>query len=350
MTNYQSASNRALLYILIAGTLFIGVYALRHTVSCFLLSFVIAYLLDPFVVFFERRKYSRISGIICLYIILGLFSIFFFSYFVPFMILSWKTFVPNIPLYIMKIKALGQELEGRYEPAYGADEWSWIFAKIMSWVDKLLTNLGNGVYAAASRMVFNLFNLVLSPILVYFMLYYKETIRSTTAAWLPAQHRDLIIEVGREINDSIGGYIKGQIIVSFIVAVLSSITLIMIDVDYPILNGIFAGLASVLPFIGVIIATLPPLFFAYVKFQSGFALIKVTAAFAMIYFLEGYLVKPLVFKRSMDLNPLVTIIVVMAFGELLGFWGIVLALPLAAAIKIMSVHLRRGDFDEYNEP
>ena len=64
----------------------------------------------------------------------------------------------------------------------------------------------------------------------------------------------------------------------------------------------------------------------------------------MIYFLEGYIIKPLVFKKSMDLNPLVTIIMVMALGELLGFWGILLALPIAAAIKITWGHIIAGDF------
>ena len=115
----------------------------------------------------------------------------------------------------------------------------------------------------------------------------------------------------------------------------------------PGLLGIFAGLASILPFIGVILATLPPLFFAYVKFQSTVVLVKVIAAFAAIYFLEGYLIKPLVFKESMNLNPLMTIVVVMAFGEMMGFWGIILAIPIAAAIKIFMVHWRRGEFSSW---
>lgn len=80
------------------------------------------------------------------------------------------------------------------------------------------------------------------------------------------------------------------------------------------------------------------------KFQSGVILVKVLAAFALIYFMEGYLIKPLVFRKAMNLNPLVTIIVVMAFGELMGFWGILLAIPIAAAIKIVTSHIRHGSF------
>ena len=120
--------------------------------------------------------------------------------------------------------------------------------------------------------------------------------------------------------------------------------LFFLDVDNALLLGLFAGISSILPFIGVFLATIPPLFFAYIKFQSGLMLLKVAGVFALIYFLEGYLVKPLVFKEAMNLNPLMSIIVVMICGELMGFWGILLAIPLAAALKILSIHWRRGDF------
>jgi putative permease len=350
MPSPPSASNRVLLILLIAAALFTAGHALRHTASCFLLSFVIAYLLDPLVVELEKRKLSRFGGIIAVYAVLSVFAVFFFSYFVPFCIMRWQALIPSIPLYLQKAKALGLELEGRFQPIYGAEEWSWAFDKAVESADQLFSNLGAGVYSAAASMVFNLFNLVLSPILVFFMLIYKTQIKQTLAAWLPRRRRAVLLEIGNEVDESIGGYLRGQLIVSFIVAVLSSIALFWLDVDYALFNGIFAGLASVLPFIGVIIATIPALFFAYVKFQSGLILVKVIVTFAAIYFLEGYLVKPLVFKRSMDLNPLLTIIMVMALGELFGFWGILLAIPVAAAAKIVSVSIERGDFREWDEP
>lgn len=345
----QTATNRTVLVLLVAAALFAAGHALRHTASCFLLSFVIAYLLDPLVVLLERRKLSRLNGIIGVYVVLTLFSIFFFSYFVPFLILRWQALIPNIPLYLVKAKALGLELEGKFQPIYGVEEWSWAFDKAVETLDNAASGLSAGVYSAAASMVFNIFNLVLSPILVFFMLHYKKDIKGTLAGWLPKRHRTVLLNLGNEVNDSIGGYLKGQLIVSSIVAILSTVALMFLDVDYAVFNGIFAGLASILPFIGVLIATIPPLFFAYVKFHSGIALFQVMAAFAGIYFLEGYLVKPLVFKRSMDLNPLLTIIMVMALGEVFGFWGILLAIPVAAAAKIISVAIERGDFRHLEE-
>jgi putative permease len=343
MSEKQPAMN-VLVALLVAAALFAAGYALRHTVSSFLLSFVLAYLLDPFVVMLERRKVRRVYGIALLYVVLGVIGTFCFVYIVPFVNINWSELVANLPRYVQKGKDILLGTAGQFQPAYGTEEWQWLFDNISGSMDSLLSKLGSGIYAAVGRVAFNLLNILLAPILIFFMLYYKEDIAAGIAAWLPADHRETILALGREINASVGGYIRGQMVVSLIVAILSTVALYALNVDYPVLNGIFAGLASILPFIGVILATIPPLFFAYVKFQSGIMLFKVAAAFAVIYFMEGYLVKPLVFKKSMDLNPLVTIIVVMAFGELMGFWGILLAIPIAAAIKIISAHFRHGSF------
>lgn len=344
MQPYQPASNRIIPVLLLTAAVLAAGYALQHTVSCFLLSFVLAYLLDPFLVFLERKKIRRINGLLILYSFLAVFAFFFLAFFVPFLNLRWEAFLHGLPAYLQKGKDLALTWKLRTAPTYVTEEWRWLFDTITGQMDKLLGKVGAGVYAAAASMVFNLFNLILAPILVFFMLFYKKDIKSGVASWLPEGQREGILELGREINKSVGGYIRGQLIVSAIVAVLSTGVLFFLDIDYAVLNGIFAGLASILPFIGVILAMLPPLFFAYVKFQSGIALLKVIAAFSVIYFVEGYVIKPLVFKGAMDLNPLLTIIFVMAFGELMGFWGILLAIPIAAAAMILLEHFHRGDF------
>jgi putative permease len=348
MTARQPATT-ILVSLLLAAILVAGGYALQHTVSTFLLSFVLTYLLDPFVVMLEKRKLPRIYGIVILYTILGVLFFFSFTFLVPLIKAKWGTLPVELPKYLQKGKEIFLGLTGRFQPAYGNEEWNWLIEKVTGSMDSLFEKAGSGIYATAGKVAFNLLNVVLAPILVFFMLYYKKDIADGITSWIPAERRETILELGREINASVGGYIRGQMVVSLIVAILSSIALFFLDVDYPVLNGLFAGLASILPFVGVILATLPPLFFAYVKFQSGIVLFKVLVAFAVIYFVEGYLVKPLVFKKSMDLNPLATIIVVMAFGELMGFWGILLALPIAAAIRIVSSHVRRGHFSNRPE-
>jgi putative permease len=331
-------ANKAVLFILLIAILLWVGYTIRHTVSSFLFSFVLAYLLDPIVVYLERHKIRRTYGIALLYVVLAIFSLFCLTIFIPFLTLRWESLLRDLPNYLQKLKAIFLSWEVRSQPLFAADELRWLMDTAIGRLDNILGKISTGMYNLAGRMAFNLFNLVLAPILVLFMLYYKNNIVSGTISCIPPRWREIFMVLGREIHESIGGYIRGQLIVSLIVAVLSTLALITLDIDYPVLNGIFAGLASILPFIGVILATLPPLLFAFL------ILIKILLAFSLIYFLEGYLVKPLVFKKSMNINPLATIIAVMAFGELIGFWGILLAIPLMSAAKIVTSHLLRGDF------
>src|SRR6185369_10810647 len=305
MSHHQSHSTftRVFMITAVLGMLFAAGYAIRHTVSCFLSSFVIAYLLDPVLVLLERRNLKRSFGLLILYLVLSLVTFFSVIYLVPLITVRWDSFVRNLPAYFQQARDIVVGMKTRIYSAEGATDWSWIIDSAAKNLETITSKVGAGVYTTASSMAFNLFNLILSPILVFFMLLYKHEIISSVKVWLPARQKEHLLEVGREVNASIGGYLRGQLIVSVIVALFSAIALYYLDVDYALLNGLFAGLASILPFIGVILATIPPLFFAFIKFQNGLILLKVLGAFSFIYFIEGYLVKPLVFKESMNLNP-----------------------------------------------
>lgn len=322
-------------------------YALQHTISCFLLSWVIAYLLDPILTRAERHGLKRPLALFLLYIILSLLTIFFLTFIVPAITINWNFFILELPVYIQKLKLLAVEWKERIPERHGSNEINWLIEKLIGKADTAAEKASSWFYGFGTSFFFNIFNIVLAPILVFFMLYYKQTVKETITSWIPDYRRKLILGIGEEVNRSIGGYLRGQVAVSIIVAVLATISLLIIEIPHPFFCGIFAGAASVLPFIGVLIATLPALFFTWAKFQTVNMLTQTSLVFALIYFVEGYIIKPLIFKESMNLNPLVTIIMVMALGEMLGFWGILLALPIASAIKITWGHFLNGDFKHH---
>lgn len=319
-------------------------YALQYTISCFLLSWVIAYLLEPFVAKGESYGLKRNQSLWLLYTFLLIVTLFFSAFMVPQFTISWNGFIRDLPLYIQSIKQLANDLKRHIPNRYGSAEIQWILDSVSANIDTGIEKTGALFYGFVGRIFFNLFNVILAPILVFFMLYYKQTVIDTVVSWVPPGNRTMVLHVGNEVNSSIGGYIRGQVLVSLIVVVLIYFVAALFSIPHPVFCGFFAGLSSIVPFVGVIVAIIPALFFAWFKFQSLEIIIKIIAAYAVVFFLEGYIIKPLVFKKSMNLNPLVTIIMVMALGELLGFWGILLALPIAAAIKITWGHLIKGDF------
>jgi putative permease len=332
--------------ILLLCLLALAGYALQHTISCFLLSWIIAYLLEPILIKAEERGAKRIYALISMYVVLCVMMVFFLTFMVPMITINWDKFIRDLPMYIQKIKLIALEWKTRLPARHGSEEIQWLIDTFSGNADKAAEKAGVMAYSFGTRIFFNIFNIVLSPILVFFMLYYKQTILQTITSWIPEQRREILTGIGYEVNSSIGGYLRGQVIVSIIVSVLASTALYIMDIPLPFSCGIFAGVASILPFIGVFIAILPAMFFAWFKYQTLAMLTKVVIVFSVIYFLEGYIVKPLVFKKSMNLNPLVTIIMVMALGEMLGFWGILLALPIASAMKIAWGHFVNGDFKD----
>jgi putative permease len=351
MTSSHHVINRNDYGKLIAAMLFICLlalagYALQHTVTCFLLSWIIAYLLDPILVICEEKRIKRIYSIAILYLVLGILSIFVVAIMIPKLTMSWDSLVRELPQYISKIKTMAIGWKEQFPDQYGSTEIQWILDKASGNVDKTAQKIGTIFYTFSTTILFNIFNIVLSPILVFFMLYYKHDILATLTSCLPDNRRDIITYIGLEVNSSIGGYLRGQVVISIIVAVFTTAALYILEIPHPIFCGLFAGAASTLPFIGILIAIVPATMFAWFKYQTLAIVLQTIGSFSLIYFVEGYIIKPLVFKKSMDLNPLMTIIMVMSLGELIGFWGILLALPIAAAIKITWIHYFNGDFKD----
>jgi predicted PurR-regulated permease PerM len=116
---------------------------------------------------------------------------------------------------------------------------------------------------------------------------------------------------------------------------LSSLALWLLQVDFFLLNGMLAGFASAVPFVGPLLAFIPPAVIGYSTTGDPMVVLKVAGAYFLInIIIEGNLIKPMVMRGAMKLNPLWVIFAAMSMGELLGFWGIVLAIPLAAVLKI----------------
>lgn len=341
-SHHRNGNVRLIAAIVLGAVLILAGYGLRHTISCFLLSFVIAYLMEPLIVLLESKRFKRVHAITLIYLVMGVITIFCLMFLLPMLTINWSNLLQNLPQYLQQLKLLLADWQSRLPTHYGTEEIRWLTDKLTGNLDTMLQTVSSWFYDFIGGVVFNVFNIILSPILVFFMLYYKWPIIDTLKSWIPPQYQALVLTISHEVNDSIGGYVRGQALVSIMVALTLIPALYLLDIPNPILCALFAGAASVLPFIGVILAML----LAWLKFGTSAILFKVLLVFSIIYFLEGYLVKPLIFKKSMDLNPLLSIIMVMAFGELMGFWGVVLALPLTAAIKIAWEHWLSGDFDQ----
>ena len=201
---------------------------------------------------------------------------------------------------------------------------------------KELGNLSGVLLESAFSQVFSLFGLliylVLVPISVFFLLKDKELLMAHLASLLP-KDRPLLDAVGSEMNAQLGNYVRGKAVEILLVGTVTFITFLFFGLNYAALLGVLVGISVLIPFIGAAIVTMPVFMIAVLQFGWSLDLAWVMLAYAIIQFLDGNVLVPLLFSEAVDLHPITIIIAILAFGGLWGLWGVFFAIPLATFIK-----------------
>jgi len=331
------------LYILLASfaAFLLAGYFLRHTFSAILTSLVIAYLFNPLLKYLEKEGFDRFTALALLYGIAALAGLMASFFLIPYFLHQTESLVNALPHYVQSIRSAMEEWKLRMAPYYAGEEGTWLLEQVDEYLALLARDISGTGYRQVTGLFFGVFDLILSPILVFLILYYKEFFKEIITRMAPPSENRHLTELGKKINRSLERFILGMVLDCLIVGTLSAAALYILGIEFPLINGMFAGFACLVPFIGMMIAVIPAALIGYAKNGDIYMIPRVVAVYFLIHvIIEGNLIKPLVMKRTLRLNPLAVIFAVMAMGELLGIWGIVLAVPLAAVIKICAGEVR----------
>ena len=152
-------------------------------------------------------------------------------------------------------------------------------------------------------------------------------------ALFPAGRRQEVRRILRELYETIQRWFVGQLASMLLIGVLSTVALYLIGVPFALLLGIFSGLISFIPFVGPLISVIPPLLLALIG--TPIDALWVVLAYAAIQTIESYLIQPLVMSRAVSLHPAVVMFALLIMGTLFGFVGVLIAVPLVAAIAVL---------------
>ena len=182
--------------------------------------------------------------------------------------------------------------------------------------------------------------LVLAPIIAFYLLVDVPHLRRVAESLLPAGARDEALVVGHRLNRAIGGFFRGQLMVALIVGVLCSIGLGIIGLKFWFLIGMIAGLFNVIPLIGPWVGGIPGVTIALTT-GSPLQALLVVVILAGVQQIDNHFITPQVMQRAVHLHPVVVILALVAGGSLAGFYGLLLAVPVTAVLKIIISHLWR---------
>lgn len=333
----RDSSGIKTIYILAAAfaAFLLAGYFLRHTFSALLTSLIIAYLFNPLLRYLEKRGFDRFTALALLYGIAATAGMFISFLLIPYFVHQTEGLASSLPRYLQNIRAALEEWKLRMAPYYAGEEGAWLMEQAEEYLALAARDISGTGYKQLMGLFFGVFDLILSPILVFLILYYKEFFKEIIYRMMPPSERGHLTELGGKINRSLERFILGMVLDCLMVGTLTAAALYSLGIEFPLLNGLFAGFACLVPYVGVMVAVIPAAFIGYAKNGDLYMIPKVCAAYFLIHvIIEGNLIKPLIMRRTLKLNPLAVIFSVMAMGELLGFWGIVLAVPLAAVINI----------------
>ena len=322
------------------GLLVFGMWLLGEVLTPFIAGMALAYFLDPVADALERLGLPRwLATTIILLTCIGLF-IALFLLLLPLLAEQARLFVEHLPQQLKRLAILIDSIMPDWlrqalqrTTAKENIDAAALAGKAAGWLAGVLKSLISGTAA-----VFNFLSLlVITPIVLFYMLNDWDRMIATVDSWLPRKHADVIRGIARDIDHAMAGFIRGQGTVALIQGTFYAVALVAVGLNFGLLIGLLAGALSFIPYVGATVGGVLSIGMAVVQFWPDWTMVLLVAAiFAFGQFVEGNFLTPRLVGDSVGLHPVWMMFALMAFGYLFGFAGLLLAVPLAAAIRVVA--------------
>jgi len=316
------------------------VVLLRQVLLPFVAGMALAYLFDPLATRLERLGMNRLIAtltIVGLFFV-GVVAVIIFA--APIVVSELAYFVDSVPLYIRQLhelatnpdrpwlsKVVGEGL-GQAEQSFGD-----LTTFATDWLGTFLHSVWSG-----GRALISVFSLsVVTPMVACYLIYDWNKMMAVIDNWVPPARRDIFRALAREIDDTIGGFVLGQGALCLILSLFYAVALSLTNLNHGMLIGIAAGLISFVPYLGSLTGLVVSTCVAVAQFwPNGTRILLVPAVFFVGQTLADYVLSPYLVGRRVNLNPVWVMFALFAFGYLFGFVGLLIAVPLAAAIGVLT--------------
>jgi len=325
--------------IVVSGLL---IYLLAPVLTPFLIAAILAYIGDPLVDRLETYKIPRTLAVTIVFIVLTLVAVIALIILVPMLEKQISTLMNKIPGYIQALttqfipwlnERFNMQLEINADTLKTSLQGHWKEAGgIVS------TTLGYVTHSGALIIAF-IGNLVLVPVVTFYLLRDWDILVARVHELLPRNSEPVISQLTKQSDEVLGSFLRGQMLVMLALAVIYSVGLGIIGLDLALLIGLIAGLVSFVPYLGFIIGIGIAGIAAIFQFHDVTHIAYVIIVFAIGQMAEGMFLTPKLVGDRIGLHPVAVIFAVLAGGQLFGFVGVLIALPLAAVIAVVMRYL-----------
>lgn len=335
--------------LLLLGAFFLLVYLLQPILTPFLVGIALAYLGDPLVDRLERAGLGRTIGVFVVFAVFLTILVLAVLILVPLLLSEISSLVRSIPNFIhwlqqttspillehfgvdpfdIKLDQMRERLAGHWQQAGG------IASRIMAEV----TASGVALMTSAA-------NIALIPVVAFYLMRDWDRLVTAIHELIPREVETTVVGLVRECDEVLSAFLRGQLLIMFLLGCIYAAGLYVVGLDLAILIGMLAGLASIVPYLGFAVGIVAASIAAVFQFQDAAHLIYVAMVFGIGQALEGMVLTPLLVGDRIGLHPVAVIFAILAGGQLFGFVGVLLALPVAAVVMVFVRHAH----DRYKE-
>ena len=310
----------------------------------FAVSFVLAYLFRPIVGGLQRAGIpSALSAlVIVLLLVLALAAVI--ALIVPPLVEQMGQLIQNLPVWFERAQAYLQEHYGHFlqrKPGAPAP-----FEQLRQQIAPWLVSHAQGLLKSGAGFFNSLALLFLTPIITFFLLRDWDKMIASIRDFLPRHQAPAIVEVAREIDTTLSGYIRGTLTVLLIVSAFYMVSLGLIGLNYGLLIGLVAGMISFVPYLGSTTGFLVSGSVAFAQFWPDYTMVAaVCGVFVFGQVVEGNVLTPNILGDKVGLHPVWLIFALVACGYVLGFLGLIISVPLAATIGVLVRHAVRKYYE-----
>ncbi len=316
-------------FFLVIIAIIIGLfYLLASMLTPFLLGALLAYLTNPLVKRLERRHFSHLISVVIVFTsVIGVCLLFILM------------LVPLIQNQMMALIEVIPELT------------IWLQNNVMPWLKTFIDSntlkstlsatlsksgvMVNALVVSGYTLVGWITNLILTPVVMFYLLRDWDTLINKLENALPRSIAPTVIQLTKECDSVLGQFFRGQLIVMLALAFMYGVGLSIVGLQVGLIIGFLGGLLSIVPYLGSIFVVVTASVVAIVQFSTWQALLGVWVVFIIGQIIESYILVPYLIGDRIGLHPVAVIFAIMAGGALFGFFGVLLALPVAAIIVVL---------------
>lgn len=323
--------------------LLLMLYLLAPILTPFVIGAGLAYLGDPLVDRLERWHCSRTVGVSLVFVVIIAVTVISVGLLVPTLHRQLSTLIQNLPDWLRWVQDTGLPSLGLELPAdlkLDADSLRRFATEHWGQAQGLFSMVWTRISSSSMALLTAGANLLLVPIVTFYLMRDWDKLVVWIAGMLPRPWLPRVSEIAHETDSVLGGFVRGQLSVMAVQTVYYWIALWLAGLELALIVGLIVGAISFVPYLGTIIGILTAVIAMLIQTHDLYPLIWIGVVFGIGQILESNILTPWLVGDRIGLHPVAVIFAVMAGGQLFGFLGVLLALPVAAVIAVMMRHTR----------